>query len=164
MPLRPARRPVDLYLEAAANPDVARRLAYAPTPMGDRATARREPLYRLERVEIGLLRRGRSGSCEQDLDTLVGLMEQLPAGLDPGGPRSCGRWSDAMDAIDPDDVAATAAAARGPLRRRAGRTRRAPARTGSSAVGHAHIDSAWLWPIRETVRKVRPHVLQRRRA
>ncbi len=23
-----------------------------------------------------------------------------------------------------------------------------------SAVGHAHIDSAWLWPIRETVRKV----------
>ena len=24
------------------------------------------------------------------------------------------------------------------------------------AVGHAHIDSAWLWPLRETVRKVRP--------
>ena len=24
----------------------------------------------------------------------------------------------------------------------------------SSAVGHAHIDSAWLWPIRETRRKV----------
>ncbi|ERK72377.1 glycosyl hydrolase family 38 protein, partial [Leifsonia aquatica ATCC 14665] len=23
-----------------------------------------------------------------------------------------------------------------------------------SAVGHAHIDSAWLWPVRETVRKV----------
>lgn len=23
-----------------------------------------------------------------------------------------------------------------------------------SAVGHAHIDSAWLWPLRETVRKV----------
>lgn len=22
------------------------------------------------------------------------------------------------------------------------------------AVGHAHIDSAWLWPLRETVRKV----------
>src|SRR5581483_11903044 len=22
-----------------------------------------------------------------------------------------------------------------------------------TAVGHAHIDSAWLWPIRETVRK-----------
>src|SRR5690606_5402380 len=24
----------------------------------------------------------------------------------------------------------------------------------SSAVGHAHIDSAWLWPVRETIRKV----------
>ncbi len=23
-----------------------------------------------------------------------------------------------------------------------------------SAVGHAHIDSAWLWPVRETIRKV----------
>ena len=32
-----------------------------------------------------------------------------------------------------------------------------------SAVGHAHIDSAWLWPVRETIRKVRPHRRQRRR-
>src|SRR5699024_2726555 len=23
-----------------------------------------------------------------------------------------------------------------------------------SAIGHAHIDSAWLWPVRETIRKV----------
>ena len=23
-----------------------------------------------------------------------------------------------------------------------------------SAIGHAHIDSAWLWPVRETRRKV----------
>jgi alpha-mannosidase len=33
----------------------------------------------------------------------------------------------------------------------------APAHAGAhvaSAVGHAHIDSAWLWPLRETVRKV----------
>jgi alpha-mannosidase len=32
-----------------------------------------------------------------------------------------------------------------------------PARASAhriSAVGHAHIDSAWLWPVRETVRKV----------
>ena len=34
---------------------------------------------------------------------------------------------------------------------------RAPARASAhrlSAVGHAHIDSAWLWPVRETIRKV----------
>ncbi|MFA4943813.1 MAG: glycoside hydrolase family 38 C-terminal domain-containing protein [Lentisphaeria bacterium] len=28
------------------------------------------------------------------------------------------------------------------------------ARLGAVAVGHAHIDTAWLWPMRETVRKV----------
>ena len=26
------------------------------------------------------------------------------------------------------------------------------------AVGHAHIDTAWLWPFRETDAQVRPHV------
>ena len=30
----------------------------------------------------------------------------------------------------------------------------APSAHRISAVGHAHIDSAWLWPLRETVRKV----------
>ena len=33
----------------------------------------------------------------------------------------------------------------------------ASAHTDLARVGHAHIDSAWLWPLRETVRKVRPH-------
>ena len=49
----------------------------------------------------------------------------------------------------------------GHRRRGAGRARRdalaAPAHASAhrlSAVGHAHIDSAWLWPLRETVRKV----------
>ena len=41
--------------------------------------------------------------------------------------------------------------------RRAGRRAVAPGarrpRTRVSAIGHAHIDSAWLWPIRETKRK-----------
>ena len=50
-------------------------------------------------------------------------------------------------------MAGTASAARGELAAALGR----PAYDGAhriSAVGHAHIDSAWLWPVRETVRKV----------
>ena len=46
-----------------------------------------------------------------------------------------------------------AAAAREPLRA----VLAAPAEHSAhriSAIGHAHIDSAWLWPIRETVRKL----------
>ena len=30
-----------------------------------------------------------------------------------------------------------------------------------SAIGHAHIDSAWLWPVRETRRQGGPHRIQR---
>ena len=59
----------------------------------------------------------------------------------------------ALDALDLADVPATASTAREALAAALGR----PAYDGAhrvSAVGHAHIDSAWLWPIRETVRKV----------
>ena len=59
----------------------------------------------------------------------------------------------ALDALDLTDVPATASRARDELAAALAR----PAYDGAhrvSAVGHAHIDSAWLWPVRETVRKV----------
>src|SRR5262249_1502863 len=43
---------VDVYVEAAANPSVSARL---PTPLGDKATAGSELLYRLTRAEICVL-------------------------------------------------------------------------------------------------------------
>ena len=58
-----------------------------------------------------------------------------------------------MDALDLTDLAGSAPAAREVL----APALAAPAHAGAhvaSAVGHAHIDSAWLWPLRETVRKV----------
>src|SRR6266511_4159171 len=58
-----------------------------------------------------------------------------------------------LDALDIGDVAATAAAARACLVDVLSSPARARAHT-ISATGHAHIDSAWLWPIRETKRKV----------
>ncbi len=58
----------------------------------------------------------------------------------------------AFNVLDLDDVGATASAARRILQPALALT----ARSGAHrvvAVGHAHIDSAWLWPIRETQRK-----------
>src|SRR5690606_12590930 len=55
--------------------------------------------------------------------------------------------------LDIADVPATAAAARAMLAPALASPARASAHR-LSAVGHAHIDSAWLWPLRETVRKV----------
>nr|WP_269328835.1 glycoside hydrolase family 38 C-terminal domain-containing protein [Kineosporia babensis] len=76
--------------------------------------------------------------------------------LSTGDPR---RWNilraieAGLDAIDPRDVVGTAGAAREALQP----ALEAPAVASAhrvSAVGHAHIDTAWLWPLRETVRKV----------
>lgn len=142
---------IDLYIEAASNPSVAGTFTFAPTPLGDLATAGTDPLYRLEMLELGLLDL-EVWELTQDIWTLRGLVDEL----DPERTRrariisALGR---AVDALDPDDVAGTATAARAEL---AGALA-APAAASAhliTAVGHAHIDSAWLWPIRETVRKV----------
>ncbi|MCM3697220.1 alpha-mannosidase [Microbacterium oleivorans] len=142
---------IDLWIEAAGNPSVAGAFTYAATPLGDKRTAGTEPIYRLRRLELALLDET-VWELQQDVWTLRGLVDQL----DPDRSRharvltALGR---AVDAVDPDDVAGTAAAGRAELRAALA----APASTSShqlTAVGHAHIDSAWLWPVRETVRKV----------
>src|SRR5918995_353836 len=57
-----------------------------------------------------------------------------------------------LDVLDLADVGGTAAAARKVLADPLGRPAHASAHR-LSAVGHAHIDCAWLWPLRETRRK-----------
>ena len=58
----------------------------------------------------------------------------------------------AFNVLDLYDIAGSAVAARRTLQPALA----LHAREGAHqvvAVGHAHIDSAWLWPIRETIRK-----------
>lgn len=138
---------VDLYVEAASNPFIHG----VGTPMGDVRTAPREPLYRVRRV-VAAVRSEPVWELVQDVEVLAQLMHELST----DDPR---RWNllraleRAMDAVDLQDISGTAEAARAAL---------APALASPavasahrvSAVGHAHIDSAWLWPLRETVRKV----------
>lgn len=139
---------VELYVEAAANPVL---IDHRPTRQGDRLTAEDRPLYRLARMDLAVFRT-EVWELVQDLEVLESLMTELSTG-------DARRWEllraaeRALDALDLADVPGTAAAARARL---AGvLSSPAPAAAHRiSAVGHAHIDSAWLWPLRETVRKV----------
>ncbi|MCU1425924.1 MAG: alpha-mannosidase, partial [Microbacteriaceae bacterium] len=151
VPVGDAGSAVELYLEAAANPNVAGDFRFSPTVYGDKGTAGDQPIYQLRTLHLAELD-VTVWELLQDIWTLSGLLLQLPESL----PRRAEILSalDAMvDAVDPDDVAATAAAGRAALVD----VLASPAYASAhrlSAVGHAHIDSAWLWPVRETVRKV----------
>lgn len=141
---------VDVYVEAAANP-VIDEGGFRPTQRGEKTTAGDAPLYRLARAEIAIYHR-EVADLVSDLEVLGGLMISLPEASE--------RRFDllyaierALDAVDLADIPGSAAAARAELAPELAK----PANAGAhriSAVGHAHIDSAWLWPIRETVRKV----------
>ncbi|GAA1976326.1 alpha-mannosidase [Kitasatospora viridis] len=140
-----------LHVEAAANPVILDYHPFLPTELGDKATAGSEPQYRLARLDLAVLDQT-VWELVLDLEVAGELMAELPV----DGAR---RWEllraveRALDALDLQDVNTTAAAARAEL---AGALAvpAAPAAHRISAVGHAHIDSAWLWPLRETVRKV----------
>ncbi|MEV4991728.1 alpha-mannosidase [Pseudarthrobacter sp. LMD1-1-1.1] len=141
---------VDFYVEAAANPDMAQGWTFAATPLGDRATAGEAPQYRLGNIAIAELNQT-VWELQQDIWTLAGLMEQLPLEL-PRRHEILRALEHMMDVMDPDDVAGTAAAGRRALTDVLTRPAYASAHQ-LVATGHAHIDSAWLWPVRETIRK-----------
>ena len=144
-------RNVEVFVEAASNPHVLEHMRFVPTPLGGRTTAGTDPLYRLRRLELGL-RDVAVWELDQDLCTLAGLLVELP-------PQTQRRaevreaLDRLVDVVDPEDVAGTAAAGRALLAPVLQRPAHASAHQ-VYAVGHAHIDSAWLWPVRETVRKV----------
>ncbi|MDA2803843.1 alpha-mannosidase [Nocardiopsis suaedae] len=146
-----AGQPVEYFVEAAANPVVLGVPPFRPTELGDRRTAHDRPLYRVESVDLAVLDH-EVWHLVHDIEVLDQMMRELPE----GAPR---RWEvlraleRALDAVDLQDVPGTAEAARRVL----APVLASPAEAGAhrvSAVGHAHIDSAWLWPLRETVRKV----------
>ncbi|MFD5751978.1 alpha-mannosidase [Streptomyces sp. NPDC127033] len=140
-----------LHIEAASNPVILDYHPFLPTKLGDKETAGGEPQYTLARMDLAVFDET-VWHLVQDLEVLGELMAELPV-------EGARRWeilraiSRALDAVDLQDVNGTAAAAREQL----AEVLATPAPATShrlSAVGHAHIDSAWLWPLRETVRKV----------
>ncbi len=148
VPVTPGQ-PVDFYLECAANPDVAN-TGFNPTPNGDQATVEDRELYTLARLEL-VLRDLAVWDLRADIWTLSGLMNELPTDSSRRAELLVALQR-AVDVADPDDLAGTASDARAELTEVLGRPASASAH-GVVAVGHAHIDSAWLWPVRETIRK-----------
>ncbi|MEV7416776.1 glycoside hydrolase family 38 C-terminal domain-containing protein [Streptomyces sp. NPDC089919] len=139
---------VEWYVEAASNPVL---VEHRPTAEGDRRTSSGRPLYRLARLDLTVFE-GEVWELVQDLEVLQALMLELPE-TEARRHRILRAVSRALDAVDLDRVPETAPAARAEL----APVLAAPAHASAhriSAVGHAHIDSAWLWPLRETVRKV----------
>jgi alpha-mannosidase len=141
--------PVELYLEAAANPELLSE-GFEPTPLGDSATAGNQPLYRLRAADLAVLDTEVFGLV-LDVEVLVELMRELDAGRSRRH-EIARALSAALDALDLHDVSGTAVAARARLADVLAKPAEASAHH-LHAMGHAHIDSAWLWPLRETPRK-----------
>ncbi|MEO5900811.1 MAG: glycoside hydrolase family 38 C-terminal domain-containing protein [Ilumatobacteraceae bacterium] len=139
--------PFSLLVEAASNPAFP---SFKPSPLGSLETAGDASLYRLRRAELAL-RDDEVYGLLLDVEVLLGMVQALPL-RDARRQRITRTLARAFDVLDLTRVNATVSAARHVL---------APAlalraRSGGHqvvAVGHAHIDSAWLWPLRETVRK-----------
>ncbi|MBB2957601.1 hypothetical protein FHX72_001738 [Pseudoclavibacter helvolus] len=141
---------IDLYIEAASNPDVQGESVYAPTPMGDLATSGDAPNYRTGVLDIGL-RDVPVWELAQDVWTLDGLWRELGE-EQPRRAEILRGLERLIDTLDPDDISSTAKAGREVL----APLLASPAYASAHhlvAVGHAHIDSAWLWPVRETICK-----------
>jgi len=138
---------VSYLVEAAANPNLT---AHRPDPNSDLLTAGTAPIYTLTRAELIVVEVD-VVELREDVRALTELMGQLP--LDQPRRHEILRALERMlDVLVLDDVAATAAAARAELAEVLSRPS-VPSAHRISAIGHAHIDSAWLWPIRETKRK-----------
>jgi len=147
---------VDLYVEAAANPTTPEdRMAGFDWPEL-RADPGGPPGFRLSRAELAV-RRPEVSALALDLRLAIGLA----AHHEPGSiaaQEAHAALAGACDAVEVSDVAGSAAAARAALapvliERAAVATNGHGARARVTAVGHAHIDTAWLWPLRETIRK-----------
>jgi alpha-mannosidase len=140
-----------LHVEAASNPVILDYHPFLPTQLGDKDTAGDKPQYVLARMDLAVFDET-VWELVQDLEVLGELMQELP---EDGMRRHeiLRAISRCLDAVDLQDVGGTAAAARAELAEVLAAPA-APTAHRISAVGHAHIDSAWLWPLRETVRKV----------
>lgn len=139
---------IDLLVEAAANPALPERMSGIDWPLL-RADPGGAPCFRLGRAELAV-RRQEVYALAADVRIVLGLAARsLDAEVSAAAHRSLAA---ACAALDPSDVAGTAPLAREHLKSLLTRPAAASA-PRVSAVGHAHIDTAWLWPLRETVRK-----------
>lgn len=141
---------VEYFVEAAANPVLLDYHPFLPTSEGDIQTSSSRKLYTTGRMDLAIFE-PEVHELSLDLEVLLELQAELPEG--PRRMRILQAMDNALDVLDLQRITETAPAARaelaGVLSKRADESAHR-----ISAVGHSHIDSAWLWPVRETIRKV----------
>ena len=139
---------IEFYLEAAANPTLG--MSHLPSYQGDINTASDAPIYSLNQAALAVLDE-HVYRLVLELEMLINLSRTLPSDR-PRRPQILAAMEAAIDALDVADVSATAADARKCL----SEVLATPAASSAHrlyGIGHAHIDTAWLWPLRETKRK-----------
>ena len=139
-----------LHVEAAANPGVPAQAfkgldwpELEPDPGG-------EPLFELVLAELATVDPEVVGLFHD-----MRVLKDLCAALSVDDPRAVEVFAaleQACAALSLTDIAGTATAARALLAPALAKPAHASAHK-VSAVGHAHLDTAWLWPVRETRRK-----------
>ena len=142
---------IELYLEGASNPVLLDYHPFLPTQEGDILTSSPDPLYRVRHMDLAVFE-PEVFELSLDLEVLLELQAELPE-TSPRRMRILQALDDALDVLDLQRIIETAGDARAQL----ADVLAAPADASAhriAAIGHAHIDSAWLWPLRETVRKV----------
>ncbi|MFB7842913.1 alpha-mannosidase [Microbacterium sp. NPDC056052] len=142
---------IELFLEGASNPVLLDYHPFLPTQEGDILTSSPEPLYRVRHMDLAVFET-EVFELSLDLEVLLELQAELPE-TSPRRMRILQALDDALDVLDLQRIVQTAGDARAQL----AEVLAAPADASAhriAAIGHAHIDSAWLWPLRETVRKV----------
>ncbi|XAM00209.1 alpha-mannosidase [Phycisphaeraceae bacterium D3-23] len=136
----------EVYIEAAANvrpENVATGDWTVPTEFGG------EPRFTLKRCELALFDRD-AWKLQCAYELLAGTLEVLPKDAPRRG-QVLAALNKSLNVLEDDDPATTAdamAVLQPALEKRNGDTAH-----HVSAIGHAHIDTAWLWPLRETIRK-----------
>ncbi|MDQ3738956.1 MAG: glycosyl hydrolase-related protein [Actinomycetota bacterium] len=137
------RGAVRIVIEAASNPGFPQ---FRPSAMGSADTAPDSPLYRLRRADAVIVDVA-AESLLYDFDVLDATMHVL----DERDPRRAQLLEGLVRALDRLPDVAAAAAVLAPLLAVGARA----SAHHVVACGHAHIDTAWLWPISETARKCR---------
>lgn len=134
--------PVVLHVEAASNPMFPQ---FTASPLGSPDTAGDRELYRFRRASLVVVD-PEAEALAYDIEVLDGVMRSLALD-DPRRARLLRTLADTLDRIP--DIAAARRVIDPAMAEDFGDA----FRHRSVAVGHAHIDTAWLWPIRETKRK-----------
>jgi alpha-mannosidase len=150
VPLPQPGQQFEMWIEAAANPEIPNGFPYYPTDLGDEGVKSGPELYRLARLEMGLLDHP-VWTLNRQTGVLLGLARELPADRARRA-QILTALQNAMDELDTNNISGTAAAASARLKSVLSKPSDGTFTVWAS--GYAHIDTPWLWPERETPRKV----------